>query len=532
MVRSLLWALALVILVAACGARSQFIGPQPTPSSDVVSPDATDRTDVRADSRSDARDVLPDIPVDALDRIDVVCPAAIHSTQTTTVPVVARATSSLGLPLTYAWTLERGPMDSTLRPAPANALATSVTFDMGGEWVLRFTATDPQGHGATCTVNLYAEPAIQLLCPNDESNFQGANLSLLATARSRLGRTLTYAWTVESRPTASMSAPVPPDQLAIGFRLDQLGDWQLRLIATDSGGLSASCRVNLHADPDVIVTCPPDVISRPFATINLTGTASSRLGLPLTYSWEIVSQPITSTATLPSPGTISTPFTFDVAGNWTYRFTASNARGNHAFCTTRALAATDEAVRIETVWNTDRSCRSCNAEGGGIDIDLHVANVSLAGGHWDGNAPMSGDCYYANCQCGMPGMLCPVESIDWPPAGALNNPQQDVDHISDLPGPENINIRQAEVGAQFDIGVHFFGSSVGATTTPVVTRVYCAGTVVFESEAVALELRAPMASSNNLWRVGRITITPGGCTFERCGAPGMLTACIRPQDDW
>ncbi|MEI8259131.1 MAG: hypothetical protein WCJ30_25975, partial [Deltaproteobacteria bacterium] len=232
-------------------------------------------------------------------------------------------------------------------------------------------------------------------------------------------------------------------------------------------------------------------------------------------------------ATLPSPTTLSTPFTFDVAGNWTYRFTASNARGNHAFCTTRALAATDEAVRIEMVWNTDRSCRSCNPQGGGIDIDLHLANVGLAGGHWDGTAPTDSDCYYANCPCGMPGMLCDVERIDWPPTGALNNPQQDIDHTQDLPGPENINVRQAEVGAQFDVGVHYFS---GTEPTPVVTRIYCAGTVVFESEAVVMDRGT--GGSNNLWKVGRITITPGGCTFERCGAPGMLAACIRPEGDW
>lgn len=517
----------LTVLMASCGARSQLIGPRLPLSADAARPDATDVLDA-TDARNDGpHDVLPDLPVDALDRIDVVCPAAIRSTQTTTVPVTASATSSLGLPLMYLWTVERGPTDSTLRPTPATSLATNVTFDMGGEWVLRFTATDPQGHGASCTVNLYAEPAIQLLCPNDESNFQGANLSLRATARSTLGRTLTYRWSVDTRPTSSTSTPVPADQLAIGFVLDQLGDWQLHLVATDSGGLTASCRVNLHADPDVIVQCPRDVISRPFATIELAGRASSRLGLPLTYRWEIVTQPITSTATLSTPASINTAFTFDVAGNWTYRFTASNVRGNHAFCTTRALAATDEAVRIEAVWNIDRSCRSCNPEGGGIDIDLHLANVALAGGHWDGIAPPEADCYYANCRCGSPGMLCPVEVIDWPPTGPVNNPQQDIDHISDLPGPENINVRQAEIGTQFDVGVHYFG---GSEPTPVVTRVYCAGTVVFESEAVVMDRGA--GSGNNLWKVGRITITPGGCTFERCGAPGLLTGCIRPQNDW
>ena len=89
-------------------------------------------------------------------------------------------------------------------------------------------------------------------------------------------------------------------------------------------------------------------------------------------------------------------------------------------------------MRIEIVWNIDRSCRSCNAEGGGIDIDLHLADVARAGGHWADRAPDGSDCYYANCNCQMPGMLCPVELLDWPPVGSrVNNPQLDVDHIGD-----------------------------------------------------------------------------------------------------
>ncbi|MEI8258972.1 MAG: hypothetical protein WCJ30_25160, partial [Deltaproteobacteria bacterium] len=346
--------------------------------------------------------------------------------------------------------------------------------------------------------------------------------------RSNLARTMTYAWTVETRPAASTSRPTPADQLATSLALDQLGDWQLRLVATDSVGLTASCRTNVHADPDVIVMCPEDQTSSPFATVSLAATASSRLGLPLTYRWEIVESPITSTASLVSPTTLVTPFTFDVAGRWTYRFTATNPRGNAAFCSTRARAVSNEAVRVEIVWNTDRSCRSCNAQGGGIDIDLHLANVALAMGHWSSNAPSDADCYYANCPCGAPGALCDMERIDWPPTGRPNNPQQDVDHIRDLPGPENINVRQATAGTQFDVGVHYFS---GSEITPVVARVYCGGDIVFESENVRIGSGAG-PGGNPLWRVGRITMTAGSCTFERCGTPGNLGACIRPMNDW
>jgi hypothetical protein len=260
--------------------------------------------------------------------------------------------------------------------------------------------------------------------------------------------------------------------------------------------------------------------------------ASSRLNLPLTYRWEFVEQPVTSTAPIPSPTSLATPFTFDVAGDWTWRFTATNSRGNSAYCTTRARAASNEAVRVEIVWNTDRSCAGCNAQGGGIDIDLHMTDVARAMGHWAGSAPDESDCFYANCTCGMPGTLCDTERLDWPPVGRSNNPQLDIDHISDLPGPENINVVQAAEGAQYDVGVHYFSGHGMASSTPIVARIYCAGSLVFESEAVRLQENDGGSGGNNLWRVGRITVTAGGCTFTRCGAPGALSTCIRPESSW
>ena len=529
--RSIMVSIALLSLCAACGAKSSLIVGPPLPDASVGTDGSSDRA---PDRSADAFDVPFDIPFDLVRsdvpaNVMVVCPAPVHSQQTMMATLVAQARSNVGLPLRYQWTVERNALGSMLTPLPPDQPMTLVRFDVGGEWTLRFTATDSRGNADTCTVNLYAEPAILLICPQDQSHYQGATVALQANATSRVGRTLSYAWSFVSRPPTSTSPLVPTNQPSTTFVADQLGDWQVRMVVTDSGGLTAQCVTNVHVDADVIVACPADLVSRPFASVSFAATASSRQGLPLTYRWEIVDRPVTSTASLTSTNTPTTGFTFDVAGNWTYRFTATNSQGNFAFCTTRALAATDEAVRVELVWNIDRSCRSCNPQGGGIDIDLHLANVSLAMGRWDGLSPTDSDCYYANCKCGSPGTLCTMENIDWPPVGSrVNNPQQDVDHISDLPGPENINIVLAETGSQFDVGVHYFS---GREPTPCVARVYCTGTLVYESEAVVLSSSGG-ASTNPLWRVGRITVTPAGCTFERCGMPGNVGACIRPIDQW
>ena len=193
------------------------------------------------------------------------------------------------------------------------------------------------------------------------------------------------------------------------------------------------------------------------------------------------------------------------------------------------------------MWNVDRSCTTCNPQGGGIDLDLHLADVARAMGHWNGAAPNQSDCYWENCKCPNAGTICTRGVLDWPPMGDLDDPQLDIDHNTDLPGPENINVLRAQLGEQLDVGVHFYGdntSAVGRQTTQAIVRVYCAGTVAFESEPVRIgpaftgSVGGPGPESNPLWNVGRITITPDGCTFARCGAPGATDACIRPANMW
>ncbi len=545
--RALVGAL-LVAATSACGARSGLQDIAPDAALDVTSDVATDAPlrDVTIDTPRDLpvdlttdtpRDLAPEIDA----RVEVACPAPVLSTQGSTATLTARATSSASLPLTFRWSVERAPADSSSAPSPANAATTRLTFDTSGEWLLRFTASDPLGHSASCVARATATPAIDLLCPNDQSNYQGATVALVATARSRLALPVTLSWTTEARPAASMSAPAPADGAAARLALDALGDWRLRLTARDSAGHTAACVTRVHADPDVIVTCPPDRTARPFTSTTLSATARSRLGLPLTYQWDFVERPITSTAPIAMPTSLSTAFGFDVAGLWAWRFTARNGRGGEASCTTRAFVASDEAVRVELVWNLDRSCTTCNASGGGLDLDLHLTDASRSDGHWNGLAPDNSDCYWENCKCFPSGSICDRGVLDWPPAGASNDPQLDVDHMTDRPGPENINVLTASVGARFDVGVHFFGDNttpIGTQRTAAVVRVYCAGAVIFESEPVTLDpvrttsVTGADVEGNPLWRVGQVAIEPTGCTFTRCGTAGDVAGCIRPARAW
>lgn len=468
-------------------------------------------------------------PVDVPVRVTAVCPPSQRAVETRSVALNGNGTHSLGLPLQYRWTLDSG-------PGPASALvnaerpAASLLLSAAGTWRLRLTVTDPAGRTDSCTTVVEADPAIDLVCPADQSRYQSDVAALSARASSRLGLPLAYAWSVARRPAGSAGAPQPPTGSPDARLLcDALGDYLVRLTVTDAAMHARSCQTNVHVDPDVLVTCPPDVTSVPFSSVRLEGSAVSRLGRPITYRWSLVEAPPTSTASLSTPDARVAGFTFDVAGNWVWRLSASNDRGNTATCTTRAFARSEEAVRVELVWNVDRSCRSCNAQGGGIDLDLHLADLARSGGRWFGAAGDNADCYFGNCRCDRSvGMLCPDGVLSWPPEGPENNPQLDVDHTSDLPGPENINVVRAQVGGRFAVGVHYFS---GPEPTPAIVRVYCGGVVVFESERVVLG-RGDGGVANPLWHVGDIAVGADGrsCVFTRCGRAGALGDCVQAPD--
>lgn len=477
--------------------------------------------------------VIPDVPV----TVTAVCPSSQRAVETQTVSLAGRGSQSAGGAVFFAWTIDTAPagvaMPALNLTTPASA-ATGLRLAAAGTWRARLTVRDALGHSDSCVTTIEADAAIDLVCPNDQSHYQSDTASLTGRATSRLGRALRYGWTLTRRPATSMAAVTPAaGSLSTQFVCDALGDYTVQLTATDDGGLTRSCTANIHVDPDVLATCPADIVSVPFSTVSLAGMGTSRLGLPLTYRWTTESAPPTSTGALTTPMARVSGFTFDVAGNFVWRFTVSNSRGNSASCTTRAFSRSDEAVRVELVWNVDRSCRSCDATtGGGIDIDLHLADLSRSMGHWAGSAPDNSDCYYGNCRCDRSvGMLCPDGVLTWAPDGPVNNPQLDVDHISDLPGPENINVTQAAAGTRFAVGVHYFN---GPEPTPVVVRVYCGGVVVFESERVTLSGSTGSAGGNPLWHVGDITVGADGraCVFSRCGRAGALTDCIRPHDSW
>jgi hypothetical protein len=245
------------------------------------------------------------------------------------------------------------------------------------------------------------------------------------------------------------------------------------------------------------VTCPPDFNAAPLDTITLAGLATDANNDPLTYRWELVNGPIGTTTTA-DPGNLPIATAFlDLAGEFEFRFTATDPLGQSSQCTTRVNAIPSERLRVEMLWNI-------GAANDPTDVDLHM--LAVGDGGWISNA----DCNFRNCT--------PGRNLEWGAPGSQDNPRLDIDD-TDGNGPENINIDFPQ-DRTYRVGVHYWADD-GFGPSTVTIRVYCLARLVREFEPVTIVTRGGSnAAGNDFWTVADIVWSGNNCTVNEFGAPG------------
>jgi len=142
------------------------------------------------------------------------------------------------------------------------------------------------------------------------------------------GDRLAYLWTLEERPAGSLAALVGVDRARPLFFADEAGDYRLKLVVNDGKVDSPPAFVRIHASA---TNAPPTADAGPDqsvpagASVRLDGRGSrDPEGASISYAWELVDKPASSTAALDDPSSATPGLRADLVGRYVLRLTVTD----------------------------------------------------------------------------------------------------------------------------------------------------------------------------------------------------------------
>lgn len=178
----------------------------------------------------------------------------------------------------------------------------------------------------------------------------------------KLGKTLSWAWSIVSQPAGSLVELSTPSARSPWFRPDLAGDYAVELAVTDSGSLLTRQEVKVTAGPcgaqpiGVAFNTPAALNTGPAVFLQAvpkgtTGSGQAAAvatvdnpnevcgqGGALAYRWWLATRPAGSSATLAAADTSQPWFAPDATGDYTVGLAVTDARG-HTGAATVTLAA-------------------------------------------------------------------------------------------------------------------------------------------------------------------------------------------------
>ncbi|ROO27569.1 hypothetical protein SAJA_09115 [Salinisphaera japonica YTM-1] len=306
--------------------------------------------------------------------------------------------------LDYAWTLTT-PADSQATLSDTEAAKPTFTADQAGRYEARLVVDDGAAESEADSVIVTAATANSAPVANagdDINATAGQSVTLDGSASSDADAdTLTYAWTLTTRPDASTATLAGADTVQPMFTPDVAGTYTAALTVNDA---------NLDSEADSVTVTVAAANSAPVADagadrdvvagepVALDGSDSRDAdGDPLSYAWSFVSRPDGADASLSATDTVAPEFTPDVAGDYVVQLVTSDGEADSAPDTVAitaaqanarptAAAGDDEQVTVGDAVSLDAS-NSDDADGDMLTYDWVFTSmpddsqVDLVGGN-------------------------------------------------------------------------------------------------------------------------------------------------------
>jgi hypothetical protein len=241
--------------------------------------------------------------------------------------------------LYYSWSVVTKPVASIASLTGANTPTPSFTADQSGLYIFSLSVSDGKLSSPVDYVTVNASVAnvapVALASTSQPVVLTGTRVNLDGTGSSDANNdTLTYAWTLVSRPYNSGAALSVAASAVPTFLADQPGTYVFSLITSDgklfsntsivtvlagNGNLQPTASGGNAANTNIAVTLGNSA--------NLDGSQSSDPnGDKLSYSWAMVFKPATSTAVLLGTTGPKTAFVPDLAGVYVVSLIVNDGR--------------------------------------------------------------------------------------------------------------------------------------------------------------------------------------------------------------
>ena len=223
-----------------------------------------------------------------------------------------------GHPLTYRWSFNSIPANSTAKLSSTTTVNPTFTADKAGFYVVQLIVNDGSIDSNPSTVLISSQGALAPTAnagPN-QSVGHGATVTLKGSGTDPQNLPLTFLWSFVSKPGASTATLSSTTIANPQFTADLPGTFVLQLIVNDGVQSSLPATVTISTTNTApVANAGPNQNVAIHATVLLDGSGSTDAEHdPLTYSWSLLSTPAGSAAKLVAATTLAPMFVADLGG--------------------------------------------------------------------------------------------------------------------------------------------------------------------------------------------------------------------------
>ena len=264
------------------------------------------------------------------------------------------STDANGDTLTYSWSFKSRPTGSSSALSNATVVKPTFTPDVAGDYVVQLIVNDGKVSSAASTVTVTASVGNAAPVANAgpaQSVIVGTKVTLAGSVTdANVGDTVTYSWSLTSKPSGSSAALSSATDVRPTFTADVAGVYVVQLVVNDGKLDSVASTVTItasagNAAPVANAGAAQSVAINALVTLDGSGSSDAN-GDTLTYSWALTSKPGGSSSALSSATAVKPTFTPDVLGDYVVQLIVNDGKVNSAPSTVTVTATNTGSITV------------------------------------------------------------------------------------------------------------------------------------------------------------------------------------------